>query len=96
MNNDFDENGVLGHEYTITLADGDTKTVNVGCEDDWGNIQQCVPDDCDDWETSVGWGNDEDGHIKIVDVVDEETGEHIEPLKWAKDRVWCYVDYFSC
>lgn len=96
MNNDFDENGVLGHEYTITLADGDTMCINIGYEEYWGNIQECTPDDCDDWETSVGWGDDDEGHIKIVDVVDEETGEHLEPLKWANERVWCYVDYFSC
>lgn len=89
------EFGVPYHSYTVFLANGDSFAVEVGDEDDWGNVQECSPDDCDDWETAVGWGNDADGHIKIVKVIDDFTGEELDVREWATQRVWSYVDCYS-
>ena len=87
--------GVPYHKYRIKLIDGSTREIDVGYEEDWGNIQQCTPDDCDDWEKSVGYGNDEDGHIKIVKVIDLEKCLAIDPMLWAKNFVWKYVENYS-
>ena len=87
--------GVPYHEYQITLLGGDKKNINIGYEDDWGNIQQCTPGDCPEWQNSVGYGNDEDGHIEIVKVVDLENGLEIDPMLWAKNFVWKYVENYS-
>ncbi len=87
--------GVPYHSYTLRLANGDEVRMDVGYEEDWGNVQQCMPDDCDDCFESVGWGNDMDGHLKIVDVVDDETEESLVVHEWAKYCVWCYVDNYS-
>jgi hypothetical protein len=40
----------------------------------------------------VGWGNDSDGHIEIINVIDLETDKEINPIEWAKN----YVDNYSC
>jgi hypothetical protein len=40
----------------------------------------------------VGWGNDSDGHIEIINVIDMESGKHINPMEWAKNYVWRYVE----
>lgn len=88
--------GVPCHMYEITLADGTGRLVDVGYEEDWGNIQEATPDEVRDWEKSrVGWGNDADGHVEIVKVVDRETGDEIDPMKWAKEFVWPYADKYS-
>ena len=87
--------GVPYHAYTITLENGEVLTMNVGYEDDWGNVQECAPDDTEHWEEAVGWGNDVDGHIKIVAVVDEETGKSLNVRQWAKNNVWNYVNCYS-
>lgn len=86
---------VPSHGYELTLADGREIVIDIACEEDWGNVQPCLPDDCEDWENSVGWGNDEDGHEKIVDVYDCETETHLDPSAWAEERVWCYAKYYS-
>ena len=69
----------------LYLKDGTSKMVDLGDEEDWGNIQQCGPDDCDDWKNAIGWGNDEDGHIKIVKVTRIVDDEEVEiPLEIFK------------
>jgi hypothetical protein len=85
--------GVPYHEYEIILNNGETKVIDVGCEEDWGDIQQMFDDNCSE---CVGWGNDCDGHIEITDVIDIENGKHLNPIEWAKNYVWCYVDNYSC
>ena len=87
--------GVPYHCYCLTLADGTEVTMDVGYEEDWGNVQQCLPGDCEDWEDSVGWGNDLDGHIKIVGVIDGATGRSLYVRQWAEQSVWPYVDNYS-
>ena len=89
--------GVPYHEYEIVLNNGESKVIDVGCEEDWGDIQQMFKDDgyskmCE----CVGWGNDSDGHIEIINVIDMESGKHIKPIEWAKNYVWCYVDNYLC
>ena len=83
------------HAYTLTLENGEVLTMNVGYEDEWGNVQQCFLGDIEHWEEAVGWGNDVDGHIKIVAVVDAETGESLNVRQWAKNNVWVYVNCYS-
>lgn len=87
--------GVRYHEYEIFLADGTSRTVDVGCEEDWGDIQEAYPDEVRDWGVSrVGWGNDSDGHIEIVGVTDLETGERLDPMSWANGSVWPLADRY--
>ena len=62
--------------------------MDVGIEEDWGHVQRCLPDDCVDWTTAVGWGNDADGHVKIVSVRDAEDGRVWLPRVWAACCVW--------
>lgn len=92
---DINKFGVPYHCYTLLLANGEEVRMDVGYEEDWGDVQECLPDDCDDWIDSVGWGNDEDGHVKIVGVVDDETGKNMDVCEWAKKRVWSYVGNYS-
>ena len=87
--------GVPYHVYRLLLNDGKEVYVDVGVEEEWGDIQPCLPDDCEDWRESVGLGNDSDGHRKIVRVVDEETGESLDPMKWARELVWPYAENYS-
>lgn len=54
----------------LHLANGKTVEIFTGDEEDWGNVQDCTPGDCKDWETALGWGNDADGHVKILKVTD--------------------------
>lgn len=49
----------------LHLANGTEVKIFTGDEEDWGNIQSCTPEDCTDWATALGWGNDADGHVKI-------------------------------
>lgn len=87
--------GVPYHAYQLVLADGDVLEVDVGIQEEWGSIQPCSPDDCEDWMESVGFGNDMDGHRKIVEVIDDESGESLDPMKWAKELVWPYAEDYS-
>lgn len=89
----FNKYGVQHHSYRIELEDGEEICVDVGYEEDWGDIQQIFDDsgvEC------VGWGNDADGHIRVVGVVDTWTGERLPPLDWAKSKVWSLADNYSC
>ena len=87
--------GVPYHCYTLSLQDGRKILIDVGCEEDWGDVQGCLPYECEDCENAVGWGNDSDGHIKIVGVVDEETGLNIDVGTWAERLVWPYAENYS-
>ena len=87
--------GVPHHWYSLALADDTTIEMDVGCEEHWGDVQPCLPGDCEDWTTAVGWGNDVDGHVKIIAVSDCDSGEVLEPRKWARDCVWNYVSEYS-
>ena len=87
--------GVPYHGYTLTLADGRRKEMDVAWEEYWGEVQPCLPQDCDDWEKTIGWGNDADGHVKIVAVTDQETGAALDPRQWAEELVWCWVECYS-
>lgn len=87
--------GVPYHEYELTLNNGTTITVDVGCEEDWGDIQKMLKDtDSGDPIVCVGWGNDSDGHIEIVSVLDSKTRKIIPPMEWANDCVWSYADNY--
>ena len=86
--------GVPYHRYLLRLANGETIEADIGYEEDWGNIQPCVPDDCEDWETSVGWGNDLDGHVKIMMVVDMEMHNYLNVKRWV-EYVWGFVKNYS-
>lgn len=96
--------GVPHHDYELVFADGGTLMVDIADEDDWGNIQECGPDDLyceDDWEEAVGYGNDCDGHRKIAvvrDLENEGTEWHgTKPvLTWFKEYVAPYAKNYSC
>lgn len=91
------------HGYSLTLANGDEIIMDVSNEDDWGNVQQMVWGDYfnehevdpEDGLDRVGWGNDSDGHIEIVDVFDCETEDHLDPKWWAENCVWCYASAYG-
>lgn len=69
--------------------------MDIGYEDDWGNVQCCLPGDCEDWKTAVGWGNDVDGHTKIVSVREVANGRVWPPRIWAVRCVWCWVQRYG-
>ena len=81
------------HWYFIRLADGREKWVDISDECDWGNVQGCTPDDCEDWKDAVGWGNDEDGRTRIVEVRDED-GNEMDVGEWAR-MVWNCAEAFN-
>lgn len=88
--------GVPYHRYELELANGTSVEMDVGWEEHWGNVQSCLPEDCDDWETSIGWGNDADGHVPIVAVTDSETGRIRHDIRrWADSCVWRYVGNYA-
>jgi hypothetical protein len=82
--------GVPYHEYEIQLEDGTTKIIDIGCEEDWGDVQRIFRDNL----CCAGWGNDSDGHIKIIRVFDCESGKELNPLEWAENFVWSYADNY--
>lgn len=102
--------GVPYHAYKLYLADGTEDVIDVGYEEEWGDIQECFEgeegdEDADicgsDEEDKVGLGNDVDGHVEIMKVEDDESdmvwevGTKNTPYKWATEKVWCYVDNYS-
>lgn len=87
--------GVPHHRYSLTLEDGTIQPMDVGYEEDWGHVQECALDDPHRWVGVVGWGNDIDGHKRIVAVKDDETGEFLNVRHWAKNDVWVYVNCYS-
>lgn len=88
MKNKYD---VPYHCYELTLEDGTVKYVDIGCEEDWGDIQEAYDDDCNRY---IGWGNDCDGHKKITKVIDMENSEVLDIDKWA-NYVWSFVKNYS-
>lgn len=92
MKNKYD---VPYHCYEITLVNGETKHIDIGCEEDWGNIQEMWKDNgYGNLDACVGWGNDVDGHIEIVKVVDMETGKSINVMDWVEE-VWNFATNYS-
>ena len=92
--------GVPYHQYELHLSDGDSTTMDVGYEEDWGNVQPMMPDDFngrvpEDWFSRIGWGNDLDGHIEIVEVLDLKCNRILSVREWAENRVWKYVPNYS-
>lgn len=78
------------YQCTLHLAGGGTKRIDLACAEDWGNIQDCAPDECRNWPT-LGWGNDADGHVEIVRVTDMD-GETI-PLGEFEQDVRDFIIY---
>lgn len=87
--------GVPYRRFELELADGRRVTMDVGCEEDWGNVQHCLPDESKNWKTAVGWGNDADGHVKILSVKEADTGRVWEPRVWASRCVWCWGQQYG-
>lgn len=88
--------GVPYHEYEIVLNNGESKVIDIGCEEDWGDIQQMFKDDgYSKMIECVGWGNESDGHIEIISVIDISSNKHISPIEWANKYVWCYAENYS-
>jgi len=97
MNADWNSNkfGVPYHGYSLELKNGDEVIMDVGVEEDWGNVQDCYTDwDGEKHRNCVGWGCEDDWE-EIVDVYDCETETHLDPMEWAKECVWCYVNKYS-
>jgi len=67
----------------LHLAGGGTKQVDLATAEDWGDIQDCYPDECRKWP-ALGWGNDADGHVEIVRVTDMD-GETIPLGEFEQD-----------
>ena len=81
------------YRCVLHFADNETKEIDLGDESDWGNIQPCITDDCEDWEASIGYGDDADGHKKIVKVTDIY-GTDI-PLDEFKRDVEDFIIYYE-
>lgn len=75
MNMGTNKFGVPYEKYSLWFDNGTGIGVDIGNEDDWGNIQECAPGDCKDWENSIGFGNDADGHLKIVSVDSKQSND---------------------
>jgi len=91
--------GVPYHSYALGMDDDSVVIMDVGYQEDFGDVQHCNPEDCDDWTEAVGLGNDEDGHLKIVKVEDLD-GDRVwegnaQVKEWAETCVWCYTKNYS-
>lgn len=75
---------------TLHLVDGRRVPVDLACEEHWGDIQTCSPDECRKWP-ALGWGNDSDGHVEI-DHVTDDTGALIPMAEFEQD-VKDYIAY---
>lgn len=87
--------GVPYRRFVLELVDGRRVVMDIGYEDDWGSVQHCMPEDCKDWRTSVGWGDDVDGHVKIRTVFDADSGRVWTPFVWAEQFVWCWNQLYG-
>lgn len=74
----------------LHLADGRGVWVDLGCSEDWGDIQQCFPSECKR-PHALGWGNDSDGHVEITVVRDEDG--NIIPLEEFERDVHDFIIY---
>lgn len=94
---EFDMNrfGVPCHGYALTLKSGKEIIMDIGYEEDWGNVQRCFKDGADGKsEECVGWG-DADEWEEVTKVFDCESGVDLTPLEWAKDDVWVWADLYA-
>ena len=71
------------YECTLHLANRKKVDVDLGLAEDWGDIQDCYPDECRKWP-ALGWGNDADGHVEIVRVTDVD-GDTIPLAEFRRD-----------
>jgi len=96
-NSDMNTNkyGVPYHGYHLTLADGRVLEFDMAWEDTWGNVSNWneMFDGGED-NDYVGYGNEVDGYVEIVKVLDDETGEEIDTWDFLEE---CekYVDNYS-
>ena len=67
----------------LHLVDGRRIPVDLACQEHWGDIQTCYPDECRKWP-ALGWGNDSDGHVEI-DHVTDESGATIPMDEFERD-----------
>lgn len=86
MNIPINEFGVPYYRYTLTIEDGRKVDMDIGCEDDWGNVQRCVRDG----KICVGWGS-ADEWKKVVSVYECEADTYRDPLQWAREDVWPFA-----
>lgn len=85
--------GVPYQEYRLTFASKRKMIIDVGIEEEWGNINEYMDDK--DEEFYVGYGNDEDGYKKIIKVEDPDGNVWVgkdEVKRWADEKVWIYVN----
>ena len=98
---EINERGVPCRVYEVYLANGECGYVDIGFDEDWGNIQRIMVNG----KMTAGWGDAND-HEEIIKVVDTNTGEfwrkgtvfNGEPkdiLRWAEENVWCYADNYE-
>ena len=103
MNEELDIDDIYENKawYDITLQDEDgeieEQQIDVTEEEDWGNINTsdgtCYFPSGEEFD-GIGYGNDEDGYRKIVQVVDLNTGRKVPLRKWA-NFVDSLVELFS-
>ena len=92
---DTNKFGVPYHGYTLTLKSGREVIMDIGYEEEWGNVQQCFKDGSDGKLVEcVGWG-DADEWDEVVNVFDYETKDNLAPLPWAEENVWKWADKYS-
>ncbi len=78
-------------EFLIEVVDEDGNSdefmVDLADESDWGNINTvdgtCYFPSGEEFD-GIGYGNDEDGYMKIVKVVDPNTRRRVPLRKWAE------------
>ena len=87
---EFNAYGVPCYQYILTLEDGQRILMDIGYEDNWGNVQRCVRDG----KICVGWG-DANEWKKVVGVYECETGNEHDPLTWAREDVWPFAYKYS-
>ena len=89
--------GVPVKIYDLHLKSGKIKSIDISNEEEWGDIQQCIPNDCDDWKYSIGYGNDIDGHDKIT-LVTSSVGEcwegNAEVMLWFDTMIAPYASNY--
>lgn len=94
--------GVPYHEYRLYLDGGSWTDVNIGEEEQWGDIQRMDLSDFDALTEEIpdcyndlpGWGNDTIGHTEIVAVKDKVNNKFLNVRKWAKE-VWSYASNYA-
>lgn len=83
--------GVPHKVYELLLEDGTSLCVDIGCEEDWGDIQQAFDAEGNEF---VGWGNDVDGHTRITAVAEIGAGDALDVAEWA-GFVWGFAGNYA-